>query len=96
MSKIKGNFMSLQEYLGKSVIMDSKGEYIFLGNFIAEDEEFYTLQDVDVHDHRTTTIPKDVYIIESAKYGVKPNRKQTKITRKDIISISLLEDVIQY
>lgn len=87
---------SLQEYLGKPVVIDTRGDYLFLGTLTAENDDCLTINDVDVHDHRTTTTSKDVYVIEAVKYGIKPNRHQVKVLCREVVSISLLEHIILY
>ncbi|NUM36546.1 MAG: hypothetical protein HUU50_18550 [Candidatus Brocadiae bacterium] len=84
----------LQEYIGKKVVVDTKSSYIYLGTLVSEETDYMTIQDVDVHDHSATLISKDLYIIEAIKYGIKINRKQVKLMRKEIVSISLLDDIV--
>jgi len=90
------DFMSTQEYIGKKVVIDTKSDYLYLGTLTAQSEECFTVEEVDVHDHSSTTVCKEVYIIEAAKYGIKINRKKAKVLRKDVISISLLDDVVTF
>jgi hypothetical protein len=40
--------------------------------------------------------PKEKYILDARKYGIKKNRTRTLVKRDDVISLSLLEDVIDY
>jgi len=86
----------LQEYTGKKIVVDTKTPYIYLGNLVSEDMDYITLSDVDVHDHSSTLVSRDLYIIEAVKYGIKVNRKQVKLMRKEIVSISLLEDIVVF
>jgi hypothetical protein len=86
----------LQKYIGKQVVVDTKSPYLYIGTFVLEGEQYLTLQDVDVHDHSMSTVSKELYIIEALKYGVKVNRKEVKVVSRDIISISLLEDIVKY
>ena len=86
----------LQEYTGNEVVIDTKSTYIYLGTLTEEGAEYIVLSDVDVHDHTESTISKELYIIEALKYGIKVNRKRAKVLKRDIISISMLEDVVKY
>ena len=86
----------LKEYLNKPVIVDTKSDYIYLGQLEQENSDYLVLKDVDVHDHSISKISKELYIIEAAKYGIKANRKRVRLMCKDVISLSLLEDIIQF
>ncbi len=86
----------LKEYIGKKVVVDTKSPYLYLGTLESEESEYMTLSDVDVHDHSSTLISKDLYIIESIKYGIKVNRNRAKIMRQEIVSVSLLEDIVLF
>ncbi len=86
----------LQGFIGKEVVIDTKSQYIYIGILEEEGELFLSLKDVDVHDHTESTASKELYLIEALKYGVKVNRRCAKVVRKDIISISLLGDIVEY
>ena len=86
----------LQEYIGNKVVLDTKSTYIYIGTLEREGNEYLDITDVDVHDHTKSTVSKELYIIEALKYGVKVNRKRAKILKRDIISLSLLDDVVKY
>jgi len=86
----------LAEYIGKQVVIDSNSHYLYIGILSEEGEEFITLKDVDVHDRRESSTAKDLYIIEALKYGTKINRHTVKVVRREIVSISLLSDVVEY
>lgn len=88
--------ISLQEYVGKPVVVDVKGDYLFIGTLSVISDDCLTLNDVDVHDHHTTSVSKDVYLIEAAKYGIKINRQEAKVLCREIVSVSLLEHIILY
>jgi small nuclear ribonucleoprotein (snRNP)-like protein len=86
----------LQEYIGQPLVVDSKSYYTYIGTLVAEGEIFITLKDVDVHDQRDSNTSKELYLIESLKYGIKVNRSAVKIVRSEIISLSLLSDIVKY
>lgn len=86
----------LASYLNQQVVMDTKSQYLYFGTLVEQGEEFFTLKDVDVHDHDESKVSKELYIIESLKYGIKVNRRCVKVVRREVISISLLADVVEY
>ena len=63
---------------------------------VAADAFFFTLAQVDVHDMMDGHTPKEKYILDARKYGVKKNRARVLVRRDEVVSLSLLEDVIDY
>ena len=86
----------LNDYLNKPVIIDTATPLIYIGTLSEIGNSFITLKDVDVHDRRESSTAKDLYIIEALKYGTKINRHTVKVVRREIVSISLLSDVVEY
>ena len=83
-------------FLGKDVILDTRGELLYLGRLEHIGEWFLTLADADVHDLNESRTRKDVYLIEAARFGVKKNRHQVMVRNREIVSLSSLEQVIVY
>ncbi|MHC4711846.1 MAG: hypothetical protein ACYTAN_01070 [Planctomycetota bacterium] len=81
---------------GKNVVVDAKGQFVYIGRLKNIDGRFLELEDVDVHDNSDTTTPKEIYIMDARKYGIKKNRKSVYIMAEQVVSISPLEDVIEY
>lgn len=86
------DFVSL---IGKKVIIDTDAHYIVIGTLL-EAGAMLTLEDVDVHNITETNTPRELYVIDAAKLGVRANRKRTYLSASRVICISLLEDVIDY
>lgn len=86
----------LSSYIGQKVVIDTRADLIYIGTLKVVDRWFYVLTDVDVHDHRESSSTKDVYIIESKKYGIKKNRSEVLVRAAEVVSISRLDDVIEY
>lgn len=86
----------LANFLGKEIVIDTKSQYVYIGVLEEEGEMFLALRDVDVHDRTESPSTKEVYIMEALKYGIKVNRRSVKVMRQDIISISLLSEVVLY
>ena len=82
--------------MNKVVVLDTSANYFFIGNLAGIDDWYYTLIDVDVHDHAESISGKELYIIESKQYGVRKNRNKALVKKSEVISISLLSDVIDY
>ncbi len=83
-------------YLGKPVVLDTRSAYIYIGTLTKADEWWLELSDVDVHDSSEGHSTKEKYVMEARKFGVKSNRKRVSVRREFIVSLSLLEDVVEY
>jgi len=86
----------LKEFIGRKVVLDTDSVYLYAGTLASVDDWFYELADADVHDMKSTSTTRDVYIINVQKYGVKKNRDRVLIRRDRVVSISRLEDVTEY
>ncbi len=87
---------ALQDLLGKDVVLDTKSPLIFLGRLVAADENLFTLEEADVHDASGRQTSKEVYILEARRHGIKKNRHRVLVRADEVVSISLLEEVIKY
>lgn len=90
------NGITWQDFVGQNVVIDTNSSYIYLGKLVKTDEGFITLQDADVHDQKEGHATKEKYVMETRKYGIKKNRKSVTINTAMIISISKLDDIIEY
>ncbi|BBM84016.1 hypothetical protein [Candidatus Uabimicrobium amorphum] len=86
----------LEVFLNEQVIIDTKSSYLFIGNLQKIGDFFLTMTDVDVHDQNDFSKTKEIYVMEAAKYGIKINRKSVNIVKAEMISISLLSDIVKY
>jgi small nuclear ribonucleoprotein (snRNP)-like protein len=86
----------LASLIGCEVVLDTHSDLFYIGTLKAVDRWFYVLVSVDVHDRRESSSTKEVYLIESRKYGIKKNRDEVLVRASEVVSISRLEDVIIY
>lgn len=86
----------LKELVGRAVVVDTDSTLLYVGTLAKADGLFYELTDVDAHDSTTTTTPRDLYIINAAKYGVKKNRDRVLLRCARVVSVSALDDVTRY
>jgi hypothetical protein len=84
------------QFAGKCVVVDTDSDLYYIGVLAGVDASFVTLEGADVHHARESTSTRESYIMDSKKYGVRENRKTVKVFLARIVSISLLEDVIEY
>lgn len=86
----------LKRFVGENVVLDTSTPIVYIGRLESVSEKFIGLKDVDVHDTSRGGSTKEVYCIDARKYGVKKNRNFALVSRGAVISISLLEDVVEY
>jgi len=86
----------LRDLLGQQVVVDTRSSYIHLGTLHSFGECFVTLRDVDVHDINDSHSTKEVYIMNARRLGIQRNRASVKILRTDVVSVSLLSDVLVF
>jgi hypothetical protein len=84
------------QYGDRQVVVDTVSHFIFLGKLEDVTEHFIALRDADVHDRRESPSMNEKYVLDAKKFGVRVNRKRVHIRLEEVISISLLDDVIEY
>ena len=83
-------------YRDEYVVVDTKSPFIFIGKLLDTSHHFITLKDVDVHDRSESPSLNEKYIIDSKKYGVRVNRRLVHIRFDEVISLSSLNDIVEY
>ncbi len=84
----------LNELVGRNVVVDARSLFVYIGRLAEVDTHFVVLEEADVHDLRDSSTSREVYVVETKKFGVRANRKRVFVRRDEIVSISLLDDVI--
>jgi small nuclear ribonucleoprotein (snRNP)-like protein len=87
---------TLAELVGQDVVLDTAGQYLYIGRLKNVDELFFELEDADVHDASESSSTKELYAIDAKKYGVKKNRKFVFVRATQVVSLSRLADIIEY
>jgi hypothetical protein len=96
-SKRKGSSrQDILSFVGQKVVLDTDSSFVYLGTLKAVYDDFFLLENVDVHDKRESAVTKEVYIMDAKKYGIRPNRKSVWVRRDAVLSVSHLDDVIEY
>lgn len=86
----------LEELIGREVVLDVKDPHLYIGTLEKVGQSVLVLSEADVHfsgDSLTTT---ELYLLEAKKNGVRPNRRRVFVMRSDVVSVSRLEDIIDY
>jgi hypothetical protein len=82
------------QLVGREVVLDVTGPYVYLGRLAGGDEKFLSLEDADVHDLRDTATTREEYVVAARRHGLAPNRTRVYVRTAEVVSISALEDVI--
>lgn len=84
----------LSEIKGRNVVVDVASPYVYLGRLAGWDEKYLVLEEADVHDLRDTNTSRERYVVDSRVHGIKANRRRVLVSRADLVSFSLLDDVL--
>ncbi|MEX2287516.1 MAG: hypothetical protein WD648_10540 [Planctomycetaceae bacterium] len=83
------------DLIGREVVLDAVGQYVYVGTLAGHDERYLILNDADVHDLRDTATTRELYVLEARRHGVRANRRRVHVRREEVISLSALDDVIE-
>lgn len=86
--------VSMDEFVGKQVVVDVDAMYVYMGKLSSIGDKTLILKNADVHDLRDSTTTREVYVREARVHGVQPNRKMAHVRLDQVVSVSLLDDVI--
>ena len=85
----------LTEFRGRVVVIDVQSMFVYVGTLSGFDPLHLELTAADVHDLRDSNTSREKYVIESKTLGVRSNRKRVVVRREQVVSVSLLDDVIE-
>jgi hypothetical protein len=86
---------NLESLNGEVVVLDMRAHYVIVGTLAAAAEDHLELQQADVHDLRDTSTTREIYVLESKRLGVRPNRDRVLVRCDEIVSLSRLDDVLE-
>ncbi|MBL8819728.1 MAG: hypothetical protein JNL58_27130 [Planctomyces sp.] len=85
----------MEEMVGKNVVVDVVSQFVYLGRLQEVGQKTVVLKNADVHDLRDSTTTREVYVRDARLHGIQPNRNRVHVRLEQIVSVSLLDDVIQ-
>ncbi|MBB01794.1 MAG: hypothetical protein CMJ47_04040 [Planctomyces sp.] len=86
--------MVLAVFLNKKVVLDMQSMFVCLGTLTGADHRYFILTDADVHDLRETTTTRERYVLDAHVHGINANRSRALIMKSEVVSLSLLDDVV--
>jgi hypothetical protein len=84
----------LAEFFSQKVVVDLRCEFVCLGTLVGADEQFLELKNADVHDLRDTETSRELYVADSHRTGIKRNRKRVFLSRREVVAVARLDDVV--
>lgn len=86
--------MKFEDLIGVEVVIDVSSQYVFVGTLASADDRYLVLEHADVHDLRDTNSTRELYVLDSKRYGIRSNRERVLVKLTEIVSLSRLADVI--
>jgi hypothetical protein len=86
----------LEGLLGRNVVLDTAASVVYLGKLVSCGPAGFWLEEADVHNTDDGHAPREQYILESVRQGIRANRLRVFVLRQTVISVSALDDVVKY
>jgi hypothetical protein len=86
----------LQCMIGHDVVVDVAAPFVYVGTLRSAGDAFLVLTDADAHDLRDSESTREVYVLRSARDGIRRNRKEVSVRWDIVLSISRLSDVVDH
>ncbi|NLW49703.1 MAG: hypothetical protein GXY85_02525 [Candidatus Brocadiaceae bacterium] len=96
MDEVHSEDAGLGALIGEEVVVDVKGRYVYLGTLHGVARDSLVLHNADVHACEDSQSTNEFYVLEAKKNGVRANRRVVYLMRADVLSISRLQDVVDY
>ncbi|MCA9049491.1 MAG: hypothetical protein KDA89_12230 [Planctomycetaceae bacterium] len=84
----------MEQFLNQVVVIDVEAMFVFIGTLLEVTDKSVVLKKADVHDLRDSKTSREVYVHDTRIHGVRANRNKVSISLAQVVSISLLDDVI--
>ena len=84
----------MEQFIGQDIVIDVEAQYVFLGRLKEVQSDWVVLKQADVHDLRDSKTTRELYVLDSRTDGIRVNRKSVMGPVDQIVSVSLLDDVI--
>ena len=86
----------IEPLIGRQVVVDVQAPYLYIGTLEKVGADAVVLSNADVHAFRDSQTTTELYLLETKKNGIRPNRAVVHVMRSVVVSISRLDDVILY
>jgi hypothetical protein len=79
--------------IGQVVVVDLRSTYVCLGTLVSGDDHYLEILDADFHDFRDSTATREIYVYDSARYGIRRNRARILVRQEDVVAITRFADI---
>ena len=83
----------LSPFIGDQVVIDTDAGYLAIGRLAEVGPDHLVLADCDLHDHAEANSTKEIYCLDSLRFGPRTNRRAVTLPRTRLVAISRLADV---
>ncbi|HWB08369.1 MAG TPA: hypothetical protein VG826_04060 [Pirellulales bacterium] len=83
-----------EHLFGEVIVVDLSSPYVYLGRLVEAQGDYLLLADADAHDLRDTATSREKYILDARSHGLNANRRWVWVSRREIVGISRLEDIV--
>ena len=87
--------MMLNGFLGRPVVADLDTDYLVFGVLADITDDLLVFTDADLHDHGEANATKEVYALETKRFGIRANRRRVVVPRARLVALSLIEDIAE-
>lgn len=85
---------NVTSFVNHKVVLDLRSPYVCLGKLTQVDEQYFHLEDADLHDLRDSPTTRENYTVAAKYSGIKPNRKHVLVRVDEVIGIALYKHII--
>ena len=86
----------LDSLVNRQIVIDTDSSQIYIGLLEKVGRDYLVVADVDVHDTSDSKSTKESYAHETKKLGTRTNRKLTYVRLARVVSVSALDDIINF
>lgn len=83
----------LSALVGEIVVIDLDDRWIAFGTLARVADDWLELADADLHDLREGSSTRDVYALETQRFGVRANRRRVILPLARVVALARLAEV---
>lgn len=83
-----------EQLFGELVVLDLSSQFVYLGRLVELQGDFLVLAEADAHDLRDSTTTREKYVLAARDHGINVNRRRVWVSRREVIGVSRLADVV--
>jgi hypothetical protein len=93
-SMVLASTPQFEHLFGELVVIDLSSPFVYLGRLVETQGDYLLLADADAHDLRDTATSREKYVLAARGHGINANRRWVWVSRREIVGISRLDDVV--